>query len=96
MNLPGFTAEASAPWNNGHYRLLSNSHGTHGHVLTAQALVSPAATRFRMGLGAQMLGFTCGGAGCICVGDADCNDMFSTNVCGPYAVCSDSVCVCSR
>jgi hypothetical protein len=47
-------------------------------------------------LGGRSLGFTCGGFGCVCTGDADCNDMFTTNVCGPYAVCMDNVCWCSR
>jgi hypothetical protein len=100
MSLPGFTAEASAPYKNGHFRLLSNSQGTHDHVLLAQAFVSRAATGLRVGLGGQGLGFTCGGLGCICSGDADCNDMFSTNACGPNAGCFESagqvICVCSR
>ncbi len=46
------------------------------------------------------LGFSCGGVGCVCNGDDDCNDMFSTNVCGPNAACFVSrgqvVCVCLR
>jgi len=100
MNLPGFTAETLASWKNGHYRPLTYSQGTHDHVLPAQAFVSRAATGFRVGLGGQGLGFNCGGLGCVCSGDADCNDMFSTNVCGPWAYCFESggqvICVCSR
>jgi hypothetical protein len=47
------------------------------------------------------LGFSCAPWGCICTGDADCNDMFSTNSCGPRAVCftdaaNNVVCVCVR
>lgn len=42
------------------------------------------------------LGFACAPWGCVCSGDDDCNDMFSTNVCGPWAVCSGNFCICSR
>ena len=46
-------------------------------------------------------GFACAPWGCICTGDADCNDMFSTNSCGSRAVCftdaaNNVVCVCIR
>ncbi len=45
--------------------------------------------------------FNCEGSACVCTGDADCNDMFSTNVCGGSAQCFGSpphpvVCICSR
>ncbi len=42
------------------------------------------------------LNFQCGGFGCVCTGDADCNDMFSTNVCGRAAVCIGLYCYCER
>jgi hypothetical protein len=67
--------------------------------IAARDSIVPAsrASRASLGLfGGRGLGFNCGGFGCVCTGDADCNDMFSTNVCGPYAVCIDNVCWCSR
>jgi hypothetical protein len=46
------------------------------------------------------LGFSCGAIGCICHGDFDCNDMFSTNSCGAWATCyiwgTDVICICGR
>jgi hypothetical protein len=70
------------------------------HAVTAlRGSIVPAA---RVGgkpvglLGVRSLGFNCGPYGCVCTGDFDCNDMFSTNVCGPFAICIDNVCWCSR
>lgn len=40
--------------------------------------------------------FQCGPIFCMCTGDADCNDMFTTNVCGPSAICINNVCFCAR
>lgn len=40
--------------------------------------------------------FQCGPGFCVCRGDGDCNDMFTTNVCGPNAICFGDICVCSR
>ena len=40
--------------------------------------------------------FSCNGSYCACTGDADCNDMFTTNVCGPTAVCIGTSCFCGR
>jgi len=52
------------------------------------------------GLIGGVLGFSCGSLACTCSGDNDCNDMFSTNACGPYAVCDETggrvKCVCLR
>jgi|SRR6187431_65707 len=42
------------------------------------------------------LSFGCNGVFCACTGDVDCNDMFTTNVCGPRAICYGSVCYCER
>lgn len=42
------------------------------------------------------LSFSCNAVFCACRGDADCNDMFSTSVCGPKAICIDNVCYCGR
>lgn len=47
-------------------------------------------------------GFTCNGLFCRCEGDSDCNDMFSSDVCGCcFGVCIDkpdgtSICICGR
>jgi len=46
--------------------------------------------------GGGRLGFECGGLACTCSGDADCNDMFSTGVCGQIAGCVDDGCWCLR
>ena len=42
------------------------------------------------------LGFSCSRSVCSCTGDADCNDMFTTNVCGKNAICIDNICICWR
>ena len=43
--------------------------------------------------------FTCGDFVCVCHGDDDCNYLFTTNSCGPFAVCFTSggrvTCFCS-
>lgn len=44
--------------------------------------------------GDKVLEFSCNGNICTCNGDADCNRMFSTNSCGPVAVCVGSACAC--
>jgi len=49
---------------------------------------------------AGVLAFTCSGLVCVCIGDADCNDMFSGSACGDIAYCSDlygiPYCACMR
>lgn len=45
---------------------------------------------------AGRMDFACNGGYCVCRGDLDCNDMFTTNVCGPNAVCIGSYCFCDR
>ena len=43
--------------------------------------------------------FTCIGNMCVCFGDNDCNDMFTSNVCSPAtedAVCVDDNCICVK
>ncbi len=44
--------------------------------------------------GDKVLQFNCTGNVCTCNGDEDCNKMFSTNVCGPVAVCVGTACAC--
>jgi hypothetical protein len=44
----------------------------------------------------RALGFNCNPLFCSCTGDADCNDMFTTGLCGPRDICIDSTCYCVR
>jgi hypothetical protein len=46
--------------------------------------------------GVKTLGYTCSGLMCTCSGDADCNDMFTSDVCGDVAVCDENGCSCLR
>jgi hypothetical protein len=41
------------------------------------------------------MNFSCGSTSCTCRGDRDCNDMFSTTVCGGSAVCDNTTGECS-
>jgi hypothetical protein len=41
------------------------------------------------------MNFSCGVTSCTCRGDADCNNMFSSNVCGGSAVCDTGSGECS-
>ena len=46
-----------------------------------------------------VMNFSCGVTSCTCHGDADCNNMFSSSVCGRSAVCDTSSgveCSCLR
>jgi hypothetical protein len=46
------------------------------------------------------LGFICSSLACGCSGDADCNDMFTSGLCGGFALCEGSGatarCICLR
>lgn len=46
--------------------------------------------------GGGRLGFSCDRLTCDCSGDDDCNDMFSSGVCGDIAFCSETGCWCFR
>lgn len=59
------------------------------HVGPSTGLASPSS-------GPPVLGFTCNPLFCACRGDSDCNDMFTTSLCGPRAICIDDVCYCVR
>ena len=50
----------------------------------------------RIGLTVGGLGYSCSGLECSCTGDSDCNDMFTSNVCGDLAVCDEFGCRCLR
>lgn len=93
MNMPGFSAEASLYKTRTHYTC-------HGHILTLEGGVYPTLVRRTAGSitgGPLVLGFTCTGLSCSCSGDNDCNDMFSSDVCGDIAACyHDGTCACLR
>jgi hypothetical protein len=62
-------------------------------------LLYTSLTRLRVAPAFEKLGYACDGPLCICEGDDDCNDMFTTAGCGDIAQCySDGqggvVCVC--
>ena len=68
-----------------------------GQPLTKKqiAVLTTALTSMR-----SRLGFECGGAVCICTGDRDCNDLFTTGLCGD-GICFETadggvVCLCVR
>lgn len=59
-------------------------------------VAAAAAAAARISVGRAGLGFSCNPLFCACSGDADCNDMFTTSLCGPRAICIDNVCYCGR
>jgi len=44
--------------------------------------------------GGGRLNFSCGDLACVCSGDDDCNDLFTSTNCGPIAVCYEDGCFC--
>jgi len=46
--------------------------------------------------GGGRLNFSCGDLACVCSGDDDCNDLFTSTNCGPIAVCYEDGCFCLR
>ena len=40
--------------------------------------------------------FQCSRGICTCIGEDDCNDMFTTNACGKVAICIGDICACTR
>ena len=50
----------------------------------------------RVSIGPPVLQFSCNPVFCACQGDADCNDMFTSGVCGGRAICINDVCFCDR
>ena len=96
--LPGFLAESALSPSTRDYR---GSAGTGAPAYRPQVvsqLAGPPGALRRSGqrLVAGRTGFACGGFACTCSGDADCNDMFSTAVCGDIAQCVDDMCWCLR
>ena len=82
----------------GVYRMVGHVAPQRGSVIFAQGSLPRgvrAASRATTP-GRRALGFTCSGGACACEGDADCNDLFTTNLCGPLAICIDNRCYCLR
>jgi hypothetical protein len=101
MTMPGFTAGHSLYKTSSRYRVVG------APSAGQEALAYPAQNEFLVvtPIGViQPVPFTCGSLACTCddtTRPGDCNDMFSTNVCGPYALCEDlpgggSRCICLR
>jgi len=42
------------------------------------------------------LNFSCQNLVCVCTGDQDCNDLFTSDLCGDIAICYPDGCVCLR
>ncbi len=42
------------------------------------------------------LNFSCQNLVCVCTGDQDCNDLFTSDVCGDIAICYPDGCICLR
>jgi hypothetical protein len=68
-----------------------------GDALTARQMDVLVKALHRM---RPQLGFDCSGPLCICSGDDDCNDLFSSGLCGDGICFEDGqggvVCVCMR
>ena len=73
-------------WNSGRLRV----------AVRAQRLLITAGRQSGRRIAPGPLPFECNSTFCVCRGDADCNDMFGTDVCGPIAICINDVCVCGR
>jgi hypothetical protein len=87
MNTPTFTAEKSLYNSSEHYV------PTYVHTSPLTGEIYPAL------LGNQFTrsqSFSCNAVVCACQGDADCNDMFTTNLCSGASKCYDDVCWCVR
>jgi hypothetical protein len=90
--IPGFSAAASLRRTGRAYSGKGVAHFARNSTVVPQRSAFGSASA----IGATRLGFNCAPWGCVCTGDADCNDMFSTNACGPWAICIDNVCFCGR
>jgi hypothetical protein len=100
-------SDARAPYGNGNFPMLQEGDTlTAAHVRLIATAISQASSQRTnarsSGTNARSsdaLAFACDESSCVCVGDDDCNDMFTGQSCGPEAVClSDGagsvVCIC--
>jgi hypothetical protein len=87
MTVPGFTADVTLVGGRARYRLgdLASPSTYAGSLQPALGLRFAPLPSSRM-IG-RTLGFTCQGAKCSCSGDPDCNDLFSSGLCGDIAAC---------
>jgi hypothetical protein len=79
--------------------------GAYGQLAAPKPKAEPTpAMKVRPGFGAgttrgvltqTVAQFQCTATHCTCSGDRDCNDMFSTNVCGKPALCDNTSNSCS-
>lgn len=104
MSIPLFTADSAAYFGRTHGHNARTRRSVGEPVVRAQARTPGALSTgrphsFRPLWGAtSSVAFECSGPFCVCRGDEDCNDMFSTDVCGPVAECNynTGVCICLR
>ena len=98
MNIPTFSAEKSLYYSTSVYMASMNNSVQMRDIYPAQIRHKGLTGVGGFGRGRRELqaNFTCSGLRCDCTGDADCNDMFSSNVCGDIASCDESGCACLR
>ena len=101
MKLPGFTAELSVDNFSSVYKQCFKS--SHKPSITPMLMIRgvggvgiPIGGVGGVGIPATS-GFACSRTSCVCVGDSDCNDLFSTSLCkSTGGLCTGRVCVCDR
>ena len=81
-----FSKEALTGWKSGRLRI--------GTTQDFRTIIGLPTTGHKPPTGSMP--FQCNPLYCVCQGDRDCNDMFSTNVCGLIAFCVNDTCVCNR
>lgn len=87
MTLPGFTAETSCARST---RTYASRLGHAQQAADGLGLAAGRLGRVRATAPGSALAFTCNGLECSCEGDADCNDLFSTGLCGDIASCDET------
>lgn len=95
-SLPGFTAEVSAPLFVRIYREKNDNtrgHNLHTRITPQLKLASPI--KSLLSTISRSSNFSCNGLECSCRGDNDCNDLFSTGLCGDVASCDNGTGRCS-
>lgn len=99
MTIPGFSAATSLIAASQQYREGLTDQGGPARVLAQ--LVRGLRPNIRTSPFGQFTiggsaGFACSGIACTCSGDVDCNDMYTTGVCGDIGVCDENGCWCLR